>query len=194
MNAHTTLRDAILYFSEYEHCKDLMVELRWPNGAVKCPQCGSEKVCYLAKNRVWKCYADHPKPRFTLKTGTIFEDSPIPLEKLLPAVWMLVNCRNGVSSYEIARALGITRKPAWFMLHRIRLAMQNDPAFKLSGEIEVDESFIGGKARNMHASKREQKIHGRGPGDKAIAFGMLERGGCVTKPLWTPARSPNFRA
>ena len=184
MNAHATLRDAILYFADFEHCKDFMVELRWPNGTVKCPECGSEKVCYLAKNRVWKCYATHPKPRFTLKTGTIFEDSPIPLEKWLPAVWMLLNCKNGISSWELHRALGVTQKTAWFMLHRIRLAMRSKTFNKLGGpgggEVEVDESFIGGKARNMHyARKVEVQKEGRNTGGKAIVMGMLERGGTV---------------
>jgi transposase-like protein len=184
MNAHATLRDAILYFADFEHCKDFMIELRWPNGTVKCPECGSEKVCYLAKNRVWKCYATHPKPRFTLKTGTIFEDSPIPLEKWLPAVWMLLNCKNGISSWELHRALGVTQKTAWFMLHRIRLAMQSKTFNKLGGpgggEVEVDESFIGGKARNMHyARKIEVQKEGRNTGGKAIVMGMLERGGTI---------------
>ena len=184
MNAHATLRDAILYFADFEHCKDFMVELRWPNGTVKCPECGSEKVCYLAKNRVWKCYATHPKPRFTLKTGTIFEDSPIPLEKWLPAVWMLLNCKNGISSWELHRALGVTQKTAWFMLHRIRLAMQSKTFNKLGGpgggEVEVDESFIGGKARNMHhARKVEVQKEGRNRGGKVIVMGMLERGSTV---------------
>ena len=184
MNAHATLRDAILYFADFEHCKDFMVELRWPNGTVKCPECGSEKVCYLAKNRVWKCYATHPKPRFTLKTGTIFEDSPIPLEKWLPAVWMLLNCKNGISSWELHRSIGVTQKSAWFMLHRIRLAMQSRTFNKLGGpgggEVEVDESFIGGKARNMHyARKVEVQKEGRNTGGKVIVMGMLERGGTV---------------
>ncbi len=180
MNSHATLRDAILYFADYGHCHDFMVSLRWPDGKVKCPVCGSEKACYLKKNRVWKCYATHPKPRFTLKTGTIFEDSPIPLEKWIPAVWMLLNCKNGISSWELHRALGVTQKTAWFMLHRIRLAMQ-DPAFggKLGGEVEVDETFIGGKARNMRVAKRERVITGTGGKDKAMVLGMLERGGNV---------------
>src|SRR5579862_3599892 len=184
MNAHASLRDAILYFSAFEHCKDFMVQLRWPDGTVKCPQCGSEKTCYLAKNRVWKCYATHPKPRFTLKTGTIFEDSPIPLEKWLPAVWMLLNSKNGISSWELSRALGVTQKTAWFMLHRVRLAMQSKTFNKLGGpgggEVEVDESFIGGKARFMHkARKREIQKEGRNLGGKVIVMGMLERGGTV---------------
>jgi transposase-like protein len=180
MSEHATLRDAILYFADFEHCKEFMVDLRWPNGKVKCPECGSEKVCYLAKNRVWKCYATHPKPRFTLKTGTIFEDSPIALEKWLPAVWMLLNCKNGISSWELHRAIGVTQKTAWFMLHRIRLAMQSKTFNKLGGEVEVDETFIGGKARNMHpARKREVQKEGRNTGGKSIVMGMLERGGTV---------------
>ena len=179
MSAHASLRDAILYFSEFDNCRQFMMELRWSDGKAKCPECGSEKVCYLAKNRLWKCYATHPKPRFTLKTGTIFEDSPIALEKWLPAVWMLLNCKNGISSWELHRALGVTQKTAWFMLHRIRLAAQNKTFNKLAGEDEVDETFIGGKARFMHADKRAEKITGRGPDGKAIVAAVLERGGTV---------------
>jgi transposase-like protein len=194
MSEHATLRDAILYFADFEHCRQFMVELRWPDGKVKCPQCGSDKVCYLAKNRVWKCYAIHPKPRFTLKTGTIFEDSPIPLEKWLPAVWMLLNCKNGISSWELHRAIGVSQKTAWFMLHRIRLAAQSKTFNKLDGEVEVDETFIGGKARNMHASEREEKIHGRGPDGKAIVAAVLERGGTVRAKVCSTRRKPELQA
>ncbi len=179
MSEHATLRDAILYFADFEHCRQFMVELRWPDGKVKCPQCGSDKTCYLAKNRVWKCYATHPKPRFSLKTGTIFEDSPIPLEKWLPAVWMLLNCKNGISSWELHRALGVTQKTAWFMLHRIRLAAQSKTFNKLGGEVEVDETFIGGKARNMHRDRRiRAKVQSDNKG-KTVVLGMLERKGTV---------------
>jgi transposase-like protein len=170
-----------------------MMNLRWPDGKVKCPECGSEKVCYLAKNRLWKCYATHPKPRFTLKTGTIFEDSPIALEKWLPAVWMLLNCKNGISSWELHRALGVTQKTAWFMLHRIRLAAQNKTFNKLSGEVEVDETFIGGKARFMHSDNREEKIHGRGPDGKAIVAAVLERGGTVRATVCRTRRKPELQ-
>jgi len=181
MSEHATLRDAILYFADFEHCHQFMVELRWPDGKVKCPQCGSEKICYLANNRVWKCYATHPKPRFTLKTGTIFEDSPIPLEKWLPAVWMLLNSKNGISSWELHRSFGVTQKTAWFMLHRIRLAMQETSFRKMSGTVEADETLIGGKAGNMHLDKVARiKMSGanlrRGcEGGKAIVMGLLER-------------------
>jgi transposase-like protein len=154
-----TLQEAIQFFSEFENCRQFMIAVRWSDGKVRCPNCDSEKVTYLEKARLYRCYSDHPKQKFSLKVGTVFEDSPIPLEKWMPAVWMLVNCRNGVSSYEIHRALGVTQKSAWFMLHRIRLAVQSGSFRKLGGpgsEIEADESFIGGKARNMHEKRRAQ--------------------------------------
>ena len=179
MDSKTTLRDAILYFADFEHCRQFMIELRWPDGKVICPECGSERVAWLAKPRVWKCYIGHPRPTFSLKTKTIFEDSPLPLEKWLPTAWLIINYKNGISNYEIHRGLGVTQKTAWFMLHRIRLAMQDGTFNKLGGEVEVDETFIGGKARNMHKSKRAEKITGTGGKDKEIAFGMVERGGKV---------------
>jgi transposase-like protein len=179
MESIKTLQQAIIHFSDFENCKKLMVELRWADGAVKCPHCGSEKVTYLAKNRVWKCYTGHPKPKFSLKTGTIFEESPLGLEKWLPALWLVVNCKNGISSCELARDLGVTQKTAWFMAHRLRFALTEGGFGLLSGEVEVDETFIGGKARNMHINKRERRITGTGGKGKAVAFGLLERGGKV---------------
>ena len=174
-----SLRDAILWFADFEHCRQFMMELRWPDGVVKCPQCGAAHVFYIPKERVWKCYGKHTQAKFSLKTGTIFEDSPIALEKWLPVTWLITNCKNGISSWEIHRAMGVTQKSAWFMLHRVRLAMQSGSFNKLSGEVEVDESFIGGKARNMHKSKRDRVITGTGGKDKEIAMGMVERGGKV---------------
>jgi transposase-like protein len=156
-----------------------MVDLRWPDGNVTCPQCGSDHVVYLKTARVWKCYAKHPKAKFTLKTGTIFEDSPLSLDKWLVALWLIVNCKNGISSCEIARDLGITQKSAWFMAHRLRLALHAGSFDKLSGEVEVDETFIGGKARNMHIAQRKRRITGTGGKDKVAVLGMLERGGKV---------------
>lgn len=179
MDTKRTLRDAILYFAEFENCRRFMTELRWPDGVVKCPTCGATKLTWLAKQRVWKCYAKHPKPTFSLKTGTIFEDSPIALEKWLPAAWLLINCKNGISSYELSRDLGVTQKSCWFMLHRIRLAMQSGTFNKLGGEVEIDETFIGGKARNMHKARRQRVITGTGGKDKTIVMGMVERGGNV---------------
>ncbi len=178
-NTPKTLQQAILFFADAENCHQFMTELRWPDGKVACPACGSANVKYLPNARVFKCYEKHPRQKFSLKVGTIFEDSPIGLEKWLPAMWLLVNCKNGVSSWELHRALGVTQKTAWFMLQRIRLALQDEDGGMLGGEVEVDETFIGGKARNMHKKERKEKIHGRGPGDKAIVFGMVERGGKV---------------
>lgn len=177
--APATLQQAIIHYADPENCREFMTELRWPDGKVICPTCGSANVKYLPNARVFKCYEKHPRQKFSLKVGTIFEDSPIGLEKWLPAMWFVVNCKNGISSYEVHRALGVTQKTAWFMLHRIRLALQDEDGGMLCGEVEVDETFIGGKARNMHPHKRKEKIHGRGPGDKAIVFGMVERGGKV---------------
>jgi len=179
MELGNTLREAVIYFQDYDNCRKFMVNLRWPDGVVRCPRCNSDHVKYLEKARVWKCYSKHESPKFSLKTGTIFEDSPLGLNKWLPAVWMIVNDKNGISSWELHRALGVTQKTAWFMLHRIRLAMQDDKGGKLSGEVEVDESMVGGKARNMHKNKRAEKIHGTGGMDKEIVFGMVERDGRV---------------
>jgi transposase-like protein len=180
MEAPKTLQEAVLYFADIENCHEFVVKLRWPDGRILCPRCGSEEIAYLPNARVFKCYQKHERQKFSLKVGTIFEDSPIGLDKWLPVIWMLVNCKNGVSSWEIHRAIGVTQKTAWFMLQRGRLAMQDEAnGGKLGGEVEVDETFIGGKARNMHASKRAQKIQGRGPEGKEIVAAVLERGGKV---------------
>ena len=174
-----TLREAILFFADYENCKKAVEAIRWSDGVVKCPTCGSEHVTYLAKQRRWKCYEKHPKAQFSLKVGTIFEDSPIGLEKWLPALWLITTCKNGISSYELARALGVTQKTAWFMLSRLRLALQSETGGKLDGRVEADETFIGGKARNMHAAKRmrlgisqSQSMIG-----KVAVMGLLQRHG-----------------
>jgi len=170
-----TLVEAINYFADADRALDFMVTLRWPHG-VTCPTCGSHEVSFLPSRRLWKCKARHARQQFSSKVGTIMEDSPIGLEKWLPAMWMMVNCKNGVSSYEIHRALGVTQKTAWFMLHRIRLATQTGTFEKLSGHVEADETFIGGLARNMHKDKHRMKISGTGGSGKAIVMGMLERG------------------
>jgi transposase-like protein len=179
MDSPKTLQQAILYFSDFDRCREFLSDLRWPDGRIACPQCGSENVTYLAKARVWKCYGKHSKAKFSLKTGTIFEDSPLGLDKWLAALWLVVNCKNGVSSCEIARDLGITQKSAWFMAHRLRLALHHGSFDKLSGEVEVDETFIGGKARNMHVAQRRRRITGTGTKDKTAVMGILERGGTV---------------
>jgi transposase-like protein len=171
-----TLQEAILYFSDPDRCRDYLVARRWPNG-VTCPRCGSDSVTYQEKHCRWQCASHHERRQFTLKTGTIFEDSPIPLGKWLAAMWQVVNCKNGVSSYEVHRAIGVTQKTAWFMDHRIRLALGMEPGDKLAGQVEADETFIGGKARYMHLSRRREKITGTGPKDKVAVMGVMERGG-----------------
>jgi Transposase zinc-ribbon domain len=157
MDAIKTLAQAIQHFADPENCRKFMVFMRWPDGIVRCPYCSCTKLTWLAKAKVYRCYGDHAKQKFSLKVGTVFEDSPIGLEKWLPAVWLICNCKNGVSSYEIARSIGVTQKSAWFMLHRIRMAMESGSFVKLGGDggfVEADETLIGGKLKNMHKSKR----------------------------------------
>src|SRR6202050_1628724 len=141
-----TLLEAVQVFANSENCISYLVAKRWPNG-VTCPTCEAP-VGYLARQQRWQCSARHPKRQFSVKVGTIMEDSPIGLDKWLPVLWLIANCRNGISSWEIHRDLGVTQKTAWFMLQRARLGMQDDlTGGMLSGEVEVDESFIGGKIR-----------------------------------------------
>ncbi len=177
-NQPKTLLEAIRYFSDLDVATEYFAKARWPEAPV-CPACGTmdERHYYLKTRRVWKCR--ECKKQFSVKVGTVMEDSPIGLDKWLSAMWMLVNCKNGISSYELARDLGVQQKTAWFMLHRIRLAMQTGTFEKLSGEVEADETYIGGKARNMHKSKRDEKISGRGASGKVAVMGLLERHGEV---------------
>jgi transposase-like protein len=179
METPKTLQQAIIHFSKPENCNAFMIAARWEDGKPRCPHCGSDDVIYLEKARLFKCRTAHPKQKFSLKVGTIFEDSPLGLDKWLSAIWLIANAKNGISSYEIHRALGITQKTAWFVLHRIRLAMQQGSIEKLSGHVEVDETFIGGKARNMHRADRARKIHGTGGMGKVAVMGLLERHGEV---------------
>jgi transposase-like protein len=180
-NEPKTLQQAIKYFADLDNCLDYLVARRWASG-VTCPTCGSENVSFVPSRRVWQCKTRHAKCQFSVKVGTIFEDSPIPLDKWLAAMWMIANCKNGISSWEIHRALGITQKSAWFVLHRVRLALQSSSTLKLGGnggEVEVDETFIGGKARNMHARRRQNRLASTGVGGKAPVLGILERGGQI---------------
>jgi len=171
-----TLIEAIRYFSDPDVCLAFMVKLRWPNG-VACPTCGSTDVRFIGTRRLWECKDKHPKRQFSAKVGTIFEDSPIALDKWLAAIWMIANAKNGVSSYEIARALGVTQKTAWFMMHRIRLAMETPNVGKFVGQVEADETFIGGSARFMHKERRERLGDGTGAVGKTAVLGLLERHG-----------------
>ena len=177
-----TLQQAIRYFSDEQVCIDAVAALRWPDGKPTCPACGKQDHYYLKTQKRWKC--KECGRQFSVKLGTIFEDSPLGLDKWLAALWMLVNCRNGVSSYEVARDLGITQKSAWFMLHRLRYGLQDkNDGGKLGGgphsKVEIDETFIGGKARNMHKGRRQRMTTVGKYTAKTAVLGMLERGGKV---------------
>ncbi|MDB5034781.1 MAG: unclassified family transposase [Chlorobi bacterium] len=171
-----TLQEAIVHYSNPDNALAFMIRLRWPDG-ITCPRCGSCEHSFLTTRRVWKCKGC--KKQFSVKVGTIFEDSPLGLNTWLAAVWLITNAKNGVSSCEIARALGITQKSAWFVLHRIRIAMETGTIEKLKGQVEADETYIGGKYGNMHRIKRAQKEQGRGAVGKVIVMGFLERDGAV---------------
>lgn len=178
-NTPETLIEAIRYFSNPDTCHNYMVAIRWPDGKITCPVCGGEHVGSIASRRMFQCKAKDCRKQFSVKVGTIMEDSPIGLDKWLAGIWLIVNAKNGISSWEIHRALGITQKSAWFLLHRIRLAMQTGTFAKLSGDVESDETFIGGKAKFMHKAKRAQRIQGRGTVGKTVVHGVMARGGEV---------------
>jgi ISXO2 transposase-like protein/transposase-like zinc ribbon protein len=173
-----TLIEAIRYFSDPDVCLQFLIPIVWPEG-VTCPHCGAKDAHFIATRRIWRCKNRHDKQQFSIKVDTIFEDSPIPLDKWMVATWLIANCKNGISSCEVAKDLGITQKSAWFMLHRVRLAMHTGSFRKFggnSGEVEVDETFIGGKARNMHMDVKKRRITGTGTKDKTAVMGILERG------------------
>ncbi len=175
-NEPQTLVEAIRYFADPDVTHATMVELRWPTG-VYCPTCGRTDVRFVTTRRIWECKEKHKKKQFSSKVGTIFEDSPLSLDKWFVAIWMIANCKNGVSSYEVHRALGVTQKTAWFMLHRVRLAMQTGSFIRSGGEFEADETYVGGKARNMSKARREKTIKGTGGAGKEVVMGVLRRGG-----------------
>jgi hypothetical protein len=181
MESPKTLQDAILFFANPDNCVAYMVAQRWPDGVVICPTCGRNDVTWLKTQRKWQCKSAHAKRQFSAKVGTIFEDSPLGLDKWLMATWMITNCKNGVSSYEIARNLNVTQKSAWFMLHRIRVAMGDTDAGKIGGNgpVEIDETFVGGNVKNMHKSRKVKGMNYQAGNGKAIVLGMLERGGQV---------------
>jgi len=179
MTSPKTLIEAVRFYGDLDHCQAVMIEARWPKG-VTCPTCGARDPRYIATRRLWECKTRHPRRQFTAKVGTIFEDSPLGLDKWLPAVWMIANCKNGISSHELGRSLGVTQKTAWFMLHRIRLAMQTGTFMKqMKGRVEADETFIGGAARFMHKDKKVARARGNlgGMAGKTAVMGLLERHG-----------------
>ncbi|MGD0841143.1 MAG: IS1595 family transposase [Candidatus Acidiferrales bacterium] len=187
MKKPRTLQQAMMHFANPEVCINTVAAARWSNGP-ECPACGGKEHYSLKTQRRWKC--KECGRQFSVKLGTIFEDSPLSLDKWLCAMWLVANCKNGISSYEVGRDLGITQKSAWFMLHRIRLAMQNGSLMKLGGkgtEVEVDETFIGGAARNMHRDKHRRRITETGTKDKTPVMGILERGGEV-RAMMVPTR------
>lgn len=181
--APKTLQEAVRYFSDPNKCRGYVAAWRWPDGIIECPTCGKDKPTFLPNQDKWQCRSHHAKRQFSVKVGTIFEDSGLGLDKWLVAIWLIANCKNGISSCEIARALGVTQKTAWFMDHRIRRSMQDEfYGDKLGGPgavMEVDESFVGGKARNMHISERKRRITGTGGKGKTAVMGIWGRGGKI---------------
>ncbi len=192
-----TLLEAIRHFSDLDYATEYVASVRWPDGFT-CPECGGKEYSYLKTRRPWKCKAC--KKQTSVKKGTIFEDSPLGLDKWLAALWLVVNCKNGISSYELARDLGVAQKNAWFMLQRLRLAMQygsiEKHSDKFDGVVEIDETYIGGKARNMHADRREQVMKGgkrtKGHAGKVGVMGFLERGGQVRLTVISGTRRPQL--
>jgi transposase-like protein len=184
-----TLQDAFAYFSDRQRCVDYVVAMRWPDGKVSCPTCGSEAVTWLPTRFLFQCKGKHAKRQFSVKVGTLMEDSPIPLGQWLLISWMLGSCRNGISSYEVARTIGITQKSAWFMLHRLREGMQDD-SWKLSGTVEADETYVGGRIKNKHEKARKQGY----AKDKIAVIGVVERGGRVAARVVPSIKKENIHA
>ena len=166
-----TLQGVIRYFADDERAFEYMKQVRWPDGIVTCSHCGWPRSSFVSTRKIWRC--KECKKQFSIRLGTIFEDSPIKFDKWIAAAWLIANAKNGISSYEIGRSLGVCQKTGWFMLQRIRLAMQNGSVVKIRGQAEVDETFIGGKARFMHKDKR--KVKGTGPVAMTPVMGLLER-------------------
>jgi transposase-like protein len=177
MHVPRTLAEAIKFYADPDNCIEVVKEMRWLDGKPECPQCGDKRNYWLKTQRRWKCAGC--RKQFSVKVGTIFEESPIGLDKWLTAIWLIANCKNGISSYEIARHLGVTQKTAWFLLHRIRLALANNSAFKIGGTeggpVEVDETYVGPNPRKMHASKLAQRKLGTKYKLGIPVMGMLDR-------------------
>ncbi len=174
-----SLLEAVRHFTDPDRCHEYMKSMKWPDGRIVCPKCGGDHVGEIKSRRMFQCKTKDCRKQFSVKVGTIFEDSPLGLDKWFVAAWSIANAKNGISSCELARALGVTQKSAWFMLHRIRLAMKTESFNRITGEIEGDETFVGGKFKNMHKSKRAAMPAGRGTIGKAVVQGLIERGGEV---------------
>ncbi|MCA8991033.1 MAG: IS1595 family transposase [Planctomycetaceae bacterium] len=192
-----TLIEAVRFFSDLDRCNEYMKGIKWPDGAIACPKCGGQRIGEIKTRKMLRCKGC--RKQFSYKVGTIFEDSPLGLDKWFVAVWCITSAKNGISSYELSRALGITQKSAWHMLHRIRVALSaGNFSGKLSGTVEADETFVGGKAKNMHKAERARKIKGRGAVGKTIVQGVLQRGGMVIAGVVQDSKrktlQPNVRA
>ncbi len=191
-----TLIEAVKYFADVNVCNEYMKQVKWPDGKIVCPNCQSDRVGEIKTRKLLRC--KDCRKQFSYKVGTIFEDSALGLDKWFVAVWCVTNCKNGISSHELARDLGITQKSAWHMLHRIRLAMQEGTLLKMSGTCEADETFVGGKSKNMHRFQREKRIKGRGAVGKTIVQGILNRGGRVVADVVNNTKrktlQPNIRS
>jgi transposase-like protein len=190
----TTLQQAVIHFSDPDRCLEAAKRLRWPAGIVACPHCGSTEHTFVSTRRIWKCKAKGCKKQFSVKVGTIFEDSPLGLDKWMVAIWLIANAKNGISSCELSRAIGVTQKTAWFMLQRIRYAMRTGSFAKLSGEVEADETYVGGKAKNMHASRKIGMKRGRGASGKTIVLGLLERKGTAVVKVVPNTKAATLQA
>jgi transposase-like protein len=180
-----TLHELIKYFGKGDRAFEYMKSVRWPDGKVACPRCGSAHVSFISTRKLWTCSECKTKKQFTIRVGTILEDSAISFEKWIAAFWLIANAKNGISSYELGRSLGVTQRTGWFILQRIRLAMQNGTIVKIGGEVEADETYIGAKARNMHAAKRRERLKGKrgGVGHLAAVQGLLQRHGTHSKVI-----------
>lgn len=191
--APTTLMQAVRFFGDPDVCLAAAIQLRWGGGPVACPTCGATDVHFIATRRIWRCSQQHDRRQFSVKIGTVMEDSPIPLDKWMVSIWLLANAKNGISSYELGRAIGVTQKTAWFLLHRIRLAMQAESFGKMTGAVEMDETYIGGKARNMHFKKRQRLgvTQGKSMAGKVAVMGLLERHGDKGKSQIRLAQIPS---
>jgi transposase-like protein len=193
-NEPKTLIEAVRHFSDINTCDALMIDLKWPDGKITCPKCGADKIGRVTSRRLLQCKAPECRKQFSAKLGTIFEDSPLGLDKWFVAIWSVANAKNGISSCELARALGIRQPSAWFMLHRIREAMKTKSGRKFIGEVESDETFVGGKAANMHKRRRERDILGRGAVGKAVVHGLLQRKTAETPSQVKASVVPNTEA
>lgn len=185
-----TLLEAVRYFSDADNCDRFMEKVRWPDGQPCCPKCGNVEVGRIKSRRAYQCKAKECRKQFTLKLGTIFEDSALGFDKWLPAVWSITNAKNGISSCELARAVGVTQKSAWHMLHRIRLAMQTKSFAKITGEVESDETFFGGLVKNMHSARKKKVLAEWGNKGKIPIHGMLQRGGEIRVKVVKSATAP----